>query len=89
MMNFYDCLSQWSGKEQIDMWFFVGLALGYFTGRAASALTQPVLDRVLVWDTGVFAWRAVPTGTKLDQSKRYLAATEIAPQDFDGMHEKV
>ena len=70
------------------MWFIFGFVAGYFVGRIATSFTQPVLDRVLVWDTGVFAWRAVPVGTRLDHNKRYLAATEIIPHDFDEAQER-
>ena len=87
-MIFYGCLNQWSKEEQTDMWFFIGLALGYFVGKAVSALTQPVLDRVLVWDIDIFAWRVVPLDTTLSQGKRYLAAVEVTPQDFGDVLER-
>ena len=62
--------------------------MGYFVGRIATTLAQPILDRVLVCDTGIFAWRIVPVGTRLDHNKRYLAAAEIIPDDFDEAQER-
>lgn len=61
--------------------FFIGISFGYFIGRFASALVQPQLDRLLVWDSGIFAWRVVPQGTRLDATRKYLAATDIVLND--------
>lgn len=55
----------------------IGVGLGYFLGRFASALAAPKLDRLLVWDNSIFAWRIVPEGSRLDVTRKYLAATEV------------
>jgi len=55
----------------------IGFVVGYFLGRFISMLGRPQLDRILVWDRDVFAWRGVPFGARLDTNKKYLAATEI------------
>jgi hypothetical protein len=55
----------------------IGLVVGYFLGHFISMLGRPQLDRLLVWDRDVFAWRVVPFGSRLDISKKYLVATEL------------
>ena len=61
----------------------VGFCTGYFAGRAITVLGQPKLDRLLVWDHDIFAWRGVPLGTKLSMQKKYLAATEVLPNEAE------
>jgi hypothetical protein len=61
----------------------IGLGLGYFLGRFTSLLSRPRLDRLLVWDTDVFAWRGVPFGARLDKDKKYLAATEVILNEIE------
>ena len=58
-----------------------GIGIGYFAGRIASMLGQPQLDRLLVWDPNIFAWRRVPVGSRLDVTRKYLAATDIVLSD--------
>jgi|TARA_R110000824_G_scaffold84392_4_gene210560 hypothetical protein len=55
----------------------IGFGVGCFLGRSISLLDRPQLDRLLVWDQDVFAWRGVPFGSRLDENKKYLAATEV------------
>ena len=59
----------------------LGFSLGYFSGRFITMLGKPRLDRLLVWDESIFAWRGVPFGSRFDTSKKYLAATEVLPND--------
>lgn len=61
----------------------IGFGLGYFLGRFATMLSRPQLDRLLVWDTDVFAWRGVPFGARLDKNKKYLAATEVVLSEME------
>ena len=61
----------------------IGFGLGYFLGRFITMLSRPQLDRLLVWDTDIFAWRGVPFGARLDKSKKYLAATEVVFNEMD------
>ena len=63
----------------------IGLGMGYFAGRIASAFAQPRFDRLLVWDKQVFAWRVVPHGSRLDVTQRYIAATDITLSDAEHM----
>jgi len=60
-----------------------GFCTGYFAGRAVTVLGQPKLDRLLVWDQDIFAWRGVPFGAKLHKQKKYLAATEVLPNEAE------
>ena len=61
----------------------IGFGLGYFLGRFATMLSRPQLDRLLVWDTDIFAWRGVPFGARLDKNKKYLAATEVVLSEME------
>ena len=63
----------------------VGVSIGYFVGRFASIFAQPRLDRLLVWDSSIFAWRIVPHGSRLDCTQKYLAATDVVFSDAEHM----
>jgi len=64
------------------MGFLFGVIFGWFFCRILVG-ASPTLDRLLVWDSDVFAWRSVPDGTKLVRGKRYLAATEVLPEEVE------
>lgn len=56
---------------------FLGFMLGVFLTRFINRMQSPKFDRVLAWDDGVFAWRPVPEGTKLEPHRKYLAAMPV------------
>jgi len=63
-----------------------GIGFGYFLGRFASIAAEPKLDRLLVWDPDVFAWRPCSQAIQMKKDKKYLAATRVYPvedQDLD------
>tara|TARA_R100000008_G_C3584305_1_gene170940 strand:- start:867 stop:1073 length:207 start_codon:yes stop_codon:yes gene_type:complete len=62
------------------MEFIFGIAFGWVICRLVTG-GAPTFDRLLVWDKDVFAWRIVPQGTKIVRGKRYLAATEVVPEE--------
>ena len=63
----------------------IGIGVGYFLGRFAGFASQPHLDRLLIWDPAIFAWRVVPQGSRLDVTRKYLAATDVILDDSQHM----
>ena len=59
--------------------------LGYIVGSLRSFgkadLNSP--DRILKWDSDVFAWRPVPPGVKVSENEKVLFAFEMKRDKVD------
>jgi len=59
------------------LYFIIGFGCGYFFHKIMTI--QIRYDMMLAWDPNTLAWRSVHPGSRIDSSKRYLAAIEINP----------
>ena len=54
---------------------FISFCLGWLVRSFISAPTT--YETILAWDNETFGWRPVPPGSRLDPSKKYIAAIEV------------